>query len=457
MAGGTWLSQNKVRPGAYINFEGVPKSGMTVGDRGIVALGLPLKWGEEGKFIEVLSMDLLDGTSKKLVGFTAFDELDASGKLLVAALSYCYKALVYRMNSGGEKASLTTGGLQVTARCTGTMGNKINIMVSEVDGKEDDEGNPEKFYEVTTFFDGEQVDRQKVHEIGELADNPYVEFSKTGDGEFEEDAGSPLVGGTDGEQDDSKVYPKMLNQLELARFQTFACFSSEVSVKQRICDFIQQMRDDEGRYVQAVVADHDAADHEGIVNNVCGAVINGEEFSKEEFVAIVAGMCAGANFNQSNTARVVTGATRIIGELNDTEIKEGLGKGKFILSMSTGGNVIVEKDINSLHTFTKKRGYAFSKNRVIRTLDEIGTTTKQTWEDTYTGKVDNNETGRGLFKADLVAYGNELQRLSGIQEFDGTRDISISQGDDLDSVVAEWAVKPVDSMEILYLTCKVSG
>lgn len=449
MAGGTWLSQNKVLPGAYINFEGVPKSGMTVGDRGIVALGLPLKWGEEGKFIEVLSMDLLDGTSKKLVGFTAFDEPDASGKLLVAALSYCYKALVYRMNAGGEKASLTTGGLKVTARCSGTMGNKINIMVS----KEDDS----ELYEVTTFFDGEKADSQKVSEIGELEDNAYVEFSKTEDGEFEEDAGSPLVGGTDGEQNDSKAYPEMLNQLKLAQFQTFACFSSENSVKQNVCRFIQQMRDGEGRYVQAVVADYDAADHEGIVNNVCGAVINGEEYSKEDFVAIVAGMCAGANFNQSNTARVVTGATRIIGGLSDPEIEKGLGKGKFILSMSTSKNVIVTKDINSLHTFTKKKGYAFSKNRVIRTLDEIGTTTKQTWEDTYEGKVDNIGEGRGLFKADLVAYGNELQRLAGIQEFDGTRDISISQGDDLDSVVAEWAVKPVDSMEILYLTCKVSG
>ena len=46
MAGGIWLAQNKVRPGAYINFKAVPKSKMTVGDRGIVAMGLPLSWGK---------------------------------------------------------------------------------------------------------------------------------------------------------------------------------------------------------------------------------------------------------------------------------------------------------------------------------------------------------------------------------------------------------------------------
>ena len=73
------------------------------------------------------------------------------------------------------------------------------------------------------------------------------------------------------------------------------------------------------------------------------------------------------------------------------------------------------------------------------------------------GKVDNNPTGRGLFKGDLISYANELQRLSGIQEFNGTDDISISQGNDLDSVLVDWYIKPVDSMEKLYMTVNVRG
>ena len=73
------------------------------------------------------------------------------------------------------------------------------------------------------------------------------------------------------------------------------------------------------------------------------------------------------------------------------------------------------------------------------------------------GKVDNNSTGRSLFKADLVQYGNELQRLAGIQEFEGSEDIEISQGNDLDSVMVTWAVKPVDAMEKLYLTVNVNS
>ena len=126
-----------------------------------------------------------------------------------------------------------------------------------------------------------------------------------------------------------------------------------------------------------------------------------------------------------------------------------------ILSTSTSGKIKVEQDINSLHTYGSDKNYNFTKNRVMRTLDEIGTTVVQTWEDSYMGKVDNNDIGRGIFKSDLIAYGNEMQRINAIQEFAGADDITIAQGVDLDAVVVDWYVKPVDSMEKLYLTVNV--
>lgn len=443
MAGGVWLSQNKTRPGAYINFKAVPKSSMTVGDRGIVAMGLKLSWGEEGKLIEVLSSDLLDGNSKKLIGFTAFD---SESKLLAGALNYCYKALVYRMNTGGEKAKITIGNLTATARYSGSFGNKILISISRTSNG---------LFNVITYVDGASVDSQKVSNVTELDNNDYVLFS--GNGELAENAGTALAEGTDGTVTESSAYTSMFNALKMARWQVFACFDSSTEVKSNTVSFIKGMREDEGRYVQAVVADYDGADYEGIINSVNGAVIDGVEYKKEDFVAIVAGMTAGANFNESNTARIISGATSIIGELTDSEIKEALSNGKFLISTSSSGKIKVEQDINSLHTYDSDRNYNFSKNRILRTLDEIGTTTVQTWEDTYMGKVDNNSTGRGLFKADLVQYGNELQRLAGIQEFEGSDDIEISQGNDLDSVVVTWAVKPVDAMEKLYMQVSVKS
>ena len=82
--GGTFLSMNKVRPSAYLNFKSVPRPLMTIGDRGIVAIPLNLSWGAEGKLIDVYSDELLDGGSLAKVGFSASDE---ESKLLNIALT----------------------------------------------------------------------------------------------------------------------------------------------------------------------------------------------------------------------------------------------------------------------------------------------------------------------------------------------------------------------------------
>ena len=264
-----------------------------------------------------------------------------------------------------------------------------------------------------------------------------------------------MVNGANGTVPEDTAYPAMLALLKMARWQVLACTSSETTIKANIQTFIRAMRDDEGRYVQAVVADYDGADYEGIINSINGAIIDEVTFTKEDFVAVVAGMSAGANINESNTAREVVGATSIVGELDDAGIKDALKNGKFVLSTSASGKIKVEQDINSLHTFTQDRNYNFTKNRVIRTLDEIGTSTEIVWEDSYMGKVDNNDIGRGIFKSDLIAYGNEMQRINAIQEFAGTDDITVAQGENLDAVVVEWGVKPVDSMEKLYMTVNV--
>ena len=445
MAGGTWTSQNKVRPGAYINFKAVPKGAMTVGDRGIVAMGLPLNWGKNGELIEVLSTDLLNGESKKAVGFTAFD---SESKLLAGALKYCYKALVFRMDTGGVKADATIGKLTCTAKYAGTLGNRLNITITK--------DSTTLIYTVITYLDGVVVDSQKVMAIGELVNSDWIDFTEEDEGSFIETAGTALEGGVNGTVTDSTAYPAMFNLLEMANWQTLAVFSDSSTYKASTVAFIENLRNEEGRYVQAVIGSYDAADSEGIINNVCGAVINGVSFSLYDMCAIVAGMTAGAEINESNTAKVIEGATSIVGAMTDSQIKTALANGKFVLSVSASGNIKVEQDINSLHNYSQEQNYSFSKNRVIRVLDEIGTTVKETWEDTYMGKVDNNDAGRRLFKSDIIVYMTELMRIGAIQEFE-TDDIDVRQGTELDAVIIDLYVKPVDSMEKLYMTVNVNS
>ena len=532
MAGGVWTSQNEVRAGAYINFTPTRKNPMTVGDRGIVALPVELPWGKEGSLIEVLSEDFANGIARKDIGLT----VDSEGtKRLRGALSYCYKALVYRMNKGGAKAAVTIGSLYGEAVYSGELGNRIKIAIVD---------NDNDTYSVITYLDGSVVDSQTVTEISELSANDYVNFKEyqkfkvtiggtvaTGDTftvgnitytAVESDtpalvatglaallsadasfsskftvtvsndteilltqiaagvgtkpevavettgtatmvitdvdtdltpiAGASMAGGTNGTFVESDAYTEFLSLLTMAKYQVAACFSSNDTIKNKMQTFITSQRNDEGIYVQCVVADYDGADSEGTINSISGCTINGEDYSVEDFVSVVAGMTAGARLNQSNTARQIIGATKIIGELDSTSIKKALQNGKFLLSTSSSGKIKVEQDINSLHTFYAERDTNFSKNRVIRTLDEIGTTVKETWEDTYMGKVDNNTMGRDLFKSDLVEYGNELSRISAIEEFDANEDISVKRGNDVDAVVVDWRIQPIDSMEKLYLT-----
>ncbi len=448
MAGGTWQAQDKVRAGAYINFQAVERKPSTVGSRGIGAICLPLSWGEQGKLIGVLSTDLVEN-SKSLIGLTA---ADAGCKLLDGMLSYCYKALVFRGDTGGSKASVTigdneTGTLTATALYNGTFGNRISVAVQE--------GTATGLFDVSTYVDGVLEDSQVVMEISELHANDWVEFSGTG--ELGLSAGATLTGGLNGSYSELTAYEAMTALLRTAEWQTLAVPSDETSTIQVAKRFVQSMRNDEGRYVQCVVANDELADYEGIINNVCGCVIDGVTFSAAEFTAIVAGMTAGADVNESNTAREVKGAQSIVGELSNRDIVKGIKKGQFIISTSRSGAIRVEKDINSLHTFTEKKTYPFSKNRVIRALDQIGTDTVRTWEDAYLGKVDNNPTGRAAFKADLIAYGNEALRKNMILDFDGAADINVMQGNDIESVRCDWYVRPVDSMEKLYMTVFVSA
>ena len=52
LGGGTFLVQNKVLPGAYINFISVAQASATLSDRGIVTIPLAMNWGPEGKLGE---------------------------------------------------------------------------------------------------------------------------------------------------------------------------------------------------------------------------------------------------------------------------------------------------------------------------------------------------------------------------------------------------------------------
>ena len=57
LGGGTYTSQNKILPGAYINFISLAAASATLSDRGIAAMAFELDWGVDGSVFEVTSGD----------------------------------------------------------------------------------------------------------------------------------------------------------------------------------------------------------------------------------------------------------------------------------------------------------------------------------------------------------------------------------------------------------------
>ena len=64
------------------------------------AFAVGMDWGAEGELIELLSSDLLDGSSIPKIGYSAGD---AGSLVFRCALKKAYKALVYRADTGGTQ------------------------------------------------------------------------------------------------------------------------------------------------------------------------------------------------------------------------------------------------------------------------------------------------------------------------------------------------------------------
>lgn len=444
MAGGIFSAMNKVRPGAYINFESQSQLSANVGSRGIATIGSTLTWGEEGKLIELTIDDMINGTSLAKIGLMSDD---ADALLFNLALQNCKVLKIFKLNKGTGAAKATKtleGGLKITAKHNGTFGNKLAILIKVSSGK----------FIVETYADGYLVDTQKVSTIADLKANDFVTFSGTGT--LADTSSTLLEGGTDATYTESATsYNDYFDALRVSKWNTMAVPTNNETVVPKVIEFIQEMRES-GKYVQAVIPSNSTADYEGIINNVNGVVLaDGTTVSAIQFTSWVAGATAGAQITESLTGKVVLNAESIVGLLSNDDIIDGINAGKFILSLNQNGDVKVEKDINSLHTFTADKNYIFSKNRVIRELDEIGSSIEDIWETTYLGKVSNTDNGRTLFKSSIINYLTQLQNEGAIQDFDSST-VQVSAGNDIDSVIASIAIKPVDSMEFLYMTVNVN-
>lgn len=422
------IVQNKIRPGAYIDFESIEQNGFKVGSRGIVTFPLITEWGMDEELTTITYDDLISGLFKNKFG-------DTDTLLLELALLGCDKVLLYSVNKG-NKASITLDGiLTVTAKYSGEYGNKIAVGI--------------KNKTFITYLNGEIAEEQKINTYEEIKDNEYLTFEivtgEDGTEEVRDSAYTFLSGGT--KTVTTIDYDRYLNKIKTKTWNTLAVINKTNNDKAQA--FVQNMRDKEKIKVQCVMVD-DNANSEGIIKLIDQSVKYKDiTITSDKLTVFVAGITAGADITESNTGRI-TPFTEIIDEMTNTEIEEGIKRGYFLLTYRADKNVKCEYDINSFTNFTPSKGKDFSKNKIIRTIDEIGNTIKTIFENNYSGKISNSQHGRDLFKTALITYFNSLFGLEAIDEFNPS-DITVSAGEDKDSIVVKVNIKPVDAVEKLYM------
>ena len=451
MAGGSFQSQNKIRPGAYIKFQGVPSNDNIVGSRGIVTMAAPVGWGPEDELIKVTVADLYSNKLEKILGFNVYS---ASAKLFRAALENAHTLLVYRADKGGTKASVqidvaSNKKLKVTAKYAGTTGNNISISVKEAFA-----GG----YSVNTFLGSTQKDSQIVTDIKDLVANDFVTFE--GEGVIAQTAVNTLLtGGTNGTPS-NQMYTEYLAKLKTTQFDTLAAFKigdTELFNGGTIKEFIQEMRETRGIKCQAVINNYVAANYEGVISTYNQGVkyADGTELTAEEFVVWMAGATAGADVTESNTYKVVANAVDVTGNVLEDDIETLITSGYIIISKRRDGAIVVEKDINTLVNLRDDVTDAFKENKVIRLLDAVANHIALDFEQSYAGKVVQDANGRALFKASIISYLTELQNSGAIINFNSSTHVMVEAGEQVDAYYSEIYIQPTYSVDKLYMIVNV--
>lgn len=225
--------------------------------------------------------------------------------------------------------------------------------------------------------------------------------------------------------------------------------------KAAIAAWIKSMISDEGKGMQGVLANF-AGDSESVINVAHGVKLSdGSILTADKVTAWVAGVTAGATVSKSNTGKKYLGAIDIVPRLTKSEMEAAVIAGKFIFKVDTVQNVTVVYDINSLITITEAKGKAFKKNRVVRTLIGINNDITEIFEANYVGTMNNNENGRALLRSNLIEYFNGLQAMAAIQNFTA-EDVTVLPGYDMDSVIINCYIQPVDSIEKIYITVNLA-
>lgn len=446
MAGGTWTTQSKIRPGVYINFDSETQLGLTVGQRGVVAICEPMSWGPVGEIMEINA----GADTTPYIGYPIYSPQGLFLNEIFKGTNRTdgpYKVLLYRPTAtSSAAAAVTTGNLTATALYPGARGNDITIIVVE---DVDNEGT----FTVQTVVDGAIVDEQTGANVSDLKENSWVKF--TGTGALAATAGSPLANGADGTVA-TAAYTTFLTALEPYDFDILIYDGTDSTTIAAYQNFVERLANNDGKYSQLVAYNMTNPDSRFCINITGGSVIldDGTTITPEHTTWWIGGAQAGAQYNESLTYAQYPHAVDVTPRMTNTAIETAITDGELVL-VPYDDTVKVEYDINTLVTYNDEISDKYRKNRVMRLCNTIANDIYRQFSESFIGVVNNNAEGRDLFKSVIVGYLLTIQNNQGIQNFNSETDIEVLPGDDIDSIVINLWIQPVDAVEKIYMTITV--
>lgn len=426
--GGTFITQNKVLPGAYINFISKARPLGNIGERGIVAVALEHNFGVTGEIITITNEDL-QKDSLKILGYSYQDKKLQPFREIIKGAK---EILFYRLGGDGTKASATIGSLKITAKQGGTRYNDIKIII---ENNVDDGTKTVKTMIDTNIL----LDEQVATNIDELKENDFVVFS--GSGALSVNAGTNLQNGTDGTVNGAS-YQAFLDKIEPHYFNVIGFGGDDEETKGLFESFTKRLRDEEGIKITCLLVNYNKADYEGVISL--------DETAKDLFTWTL-GQLGGCELNESLTNKKYDGEKTLTIELKKSELIEKINTGVFAFYQDKDG-LRVLKDINTFTSFESEKSSDFANNQIIRIIDNVGNDVANIFNTYYLGKEINDTDGRNLFKGELVTYFKTLQSIRAIDNFN-TDTLSVEKGKEKGDVVVNVEIAPVAAMDKLYMSC----
>lgn len=432
LGGGTFTSMNKVLPGSYINVISKLTANATLSDRGVVALPIGLNYAPDNVFT-VTSAELETNCRAVFGCEYASDELRPIREVFKNA----HTVHLYNVRDNGSRASNT----YASAKYRGSNGNNLKIRIDAVV----DDANK---FDVVTLFGNNVVDSQRITKTESttadngLKDNDYVTFNKTKPITAAV-AATSLTGGSAGTGGASS-HETALNKLEAYAFNVLVCTAGDGTLKGLYANYTKRNREEVGKKFQTVMYNYDSADYEGVINVKNSA----------DAIYWTAGALAGCQINRSLTNAKYDGEYEISTDYTQDELVEAINDGFFVFH-NVNDEVRVLLDRNSLVTYTEDKSELFNDNQVIRVADQIANDIAVIFNTKYIGAVQNNATGRALFKADIIQHHNQLQDMNAIEDFTADS-VTIEAGTEKGAVVVTDAITVVGTMTKLYMTVYVS-